>query len=139
MIYYFGNELPSEQAPLEDRGRLRGFATAPEGSTFEYMEAYMNEMVDMLKEEIPEREGIISVTSPGFGASSSVNNGFMFVILKDKEERERSQQEIVDGVMPKVAAMTGARTFVSQPQTIGNRRGHGSLFSLLFKLEPLIS
>lgn len=122
MIYYIGKELPSEQAPLEDRSSLRGFATAPEGSTFEYMEAYMNDLVAMLKEEIPEREGIISVTSPGFGASSSVNNGFMFVILKDKDERERSQQEIVDAVTPKVAAMTGARTFISQPQTIGNRR-----------------
>lgn len=122
MIYYIGKELPSEQAPMEDRSSLRGFATAPEGSTFEYMEAYMNDMVAMLKEEIPEREGIISVTSPGFGASSSVNNGFMFVILKDKSERERSQQEVVNAVTPKVNALTGARTFISQPLTIGNRR-----------------
>ena len=122
LIYLIGSQLPSELSPLEDRGSLRGFATAPEGSTFEYMEAYMDEMIDMLKEEVPERKGIISVTSPGFGASSSVNNGFMFVILKDKEDRERSQQEVVDAVMPKVAALTGARTFISQPQSIGNRR-----------------
>ncbi len=122
IIYLVGSQLPSELAPLEDRGRLRGQATAPEGSTFEYMDAYMDELIALMKEEIPEREGIISVTSPGFGASSSVNNGFTFVILKDSEERERSQHEIYEGLMPKVRELTGARTFFSEPLSIGGRR-----------------
>ena len=122
MIWSIGSSLPSELSPMEDRSRLRGFATAPEGSTFEYMDAYMNELIDLAKEEVPEREGLISVTSPGFGASTSVNSGFLIVILKDPEERERSQQEILSSLSPKVSELTGARTFLSQEQSIGNRR-----------------
>ncbi len=123
MIYYFGTNLSSELAPLEDRSTLRVSATAPEGSTFEYMDAYMDELINMVKAEVPERTAVGSVTSPGFGASSSVNNGFMWVSLKDPEYRERSQQEIYEALAPKVTKLTGARTFVSQPQSIGNRRG----------------
>jgi len=122
MIYLLGRQLPSELAPLEDRASLRGFATAPEGSTFEYMDEYMDEVIELVLEEVPEREGLTSVTSPGFGASTSVNSGFFFLILKPADERERSQQEIYESLMPKVSALTGARTFVSQPQSIGGRR-----------------
>jgi multidrug efflux pump len=77
----------------------------------------------MIQEEVPEHEAIISVTSPGFGASSSVNSGFVRLILKDPEQRTRTQQEIADYLSQRVRDFPGARTFVSQPQSIGNRRG----------------
>ncbi len=123
MIYYLGRQMPSELAPMEDRGRIRGFATAPEGSTFEYMDQYMDTLIQVVKNEVPEREGVISVTSPGFGASTSVNSGFFFIILKDKSERERSQHKILEDLSPRINALTGARTFLSEPQSIGNTRG----------------
>jgi len=123
LIYDLGTNLPSELAPLEDRSRIRAFSRAPEGSTFEYMDEYMNELVELLMKEIPESQGVISVTSPGFGASTSVNSGFAFSILSDPSERERSQQQILNETFPKVAQLTGASTFLSQQQSIGNRRG----------------
>lgn len=123
LIYYIGSGLPTELAPLEDRSRLRAFATAPEGSTFEYMENFVNDLVDVTQKEIPETAGIVSITSPGFGASSSVNSGFVIILLKDPSERERSQQEILDDFSPVVSQMSGARVFASQEQSIGNRRG----------------
>ena len=78
LIYSMGLLLPSELAPLEDRNAIRMFATAPEGATFEYMDAYVDQLVRMVQDEVPGTEAIISVTSPGFGASSSVNSGFVF-------------------------------------------------------------
>jgi multidrug efflux pump len=123
LIYGLMNSLPSELAPLEDRSRIRAFSRAPEGSTFEYMDEYMNELVQLLMKEIPESEGVISVTSPGFGASTSVNSGFAFSILSDPAERERSQQQILNETFPKVSQLTGASTFLSQQQSIGNQRG----------------
>ncbi len=123
MIFFLGGSLPSELAPLEDRSRIRFIAAAPEGSTYEYMDTYMGQLLDLVTKEIPESEGIVSVTSPGFGASSSVNSGFMFSILTPPETRERSQQEILDEITPKVMALTGARTFGTQEPTIGDRRG----------------
>ncbi len=124
MIYQFGKKLPSELTPLEDRSRLRGNATAPEGSTFEYMQAYMDDLLAVTQKKVPEAEGIITITSPGFGASSTVNTGMLIIILKNPEERERSQQDILDNIMPELGKMTGARTFVShQPSIGGGRRG----------------
>ncbi|MCB0307386.1 MAG: efflux RND transporter permease subunit, partial [Calditrichaeota bacterium] len=73
--------------------------------------------------EMPETDAIISVTSPGYGAASSVNSGFMRIILSDPDTRERSQQEIADDFSEVVRNLGGARVFVSQEQSIGRSRG----------------
>lgn len=123
LIYLLMSTLPQETAPLEDRSRVRMFAQAPEGASYEYMDNYMDRLVSLVQDSIPETESVISVTSPGFGASSSVNSGFAFSILKDPELRERSQNEVADDLTEKVKLLSGAQTFVSQEQTIGSSRG----------------
>lgn len=123
MIYLLMSTLPQETAPLEDRSRVRMFAQAPEGASYEYMDNYMDRLVKLVQDSIPETKSVISVTSPGFGASSSVNSGFAFSILKDAELRDRSQNEVADDLTEKVKLLSGAQTFVSQEQTIGNSRG----------------
>jgi multidrug efflux pump len=115
--------LPSELAPYEDRNGFRIFASGPEGATFEYMDRYVDQVIQLIKEEVPQTEAIISVTSPGFGATSSVNSAFWRVILVDADERAKSQQEIVNDFTPKIMQLTDARPYVSQEQSIGNRRG----------------
>lgn len=121
MIVGFGFLIPSELAPLEDRSGLRLFLTAPEGATFEYMEHYVNTLVQRTQQEVPESEAIVSVTSPGFAAASSVNSAFMFLILDSPQNRQRSQQAIADRMGTVVREYTGARGFVIQEQTIGGR------------------
>ncbi len=125
LIYVLFVNVKTELAPLEDRSRLSITATAPEGATFEYMDNYVDQVVDMVKEKIPEREGVISVTSPGFGASSSVNTAFINLILKPTDQRKKSQQQIADEITPLISKYSGARTFVTQQQTIGGGRRGG--------------
>lgn len=123
MIYVFGTMLPSELAPVEDRSSLRVLSTAPEGTSYDFMELYMNDLVDLLEETVPEKRTLISITSPGFGASSSVNSGFVRVLLLEPDEREASQQQIglrIQNVLPK---LPDARSFVIQEQSIGAARG----------------
>jgi multidrug efflux pump len=122
-IFILINQVPEELAPLEDRGTFRIMASGPEGATFEYMDFYVDQVVATVQKEVPEHESIISITSPGFGASSSVNTAFIIVQLKDADDRERSQNEIVDALKPHIANNTRARAFVIQPATIGDRRG----------------
>jgi multidrug efflux pump len=109
--------LPSELAPIEDRGQLRIMATAPEGATFEYMDAYVDRLVGMVGDQAPE-EAMISVTSPGFSASGSVNSGFVMVMLQDAAEREEPQQSVAQRLTREVRRLSGARSFVSEPPTI---------------------
>jgi multidrug efflux pump len=123
-IYVLVQELPTELAPVEDRGEFRVNLTGPEGATFEYMDRVLDEMTAEFKEFLPEnvREGIITVTSPGFGTAST-NSGFLRVILKDASEREVTQQEIFGQVSGKLKDFTAVRAFATQPQSIGDRRG----------------
>jgi multidrug efflux pump len=118
---WLGQKLPSELAPLEDRSDLRIFATAQEGATFEFMDSYMNELLEFARTEVPEHASIITVTSPGFGASSSTNSGFSRVILKDPKERSRTQMQIADQLTTVVNRLPEARAFVFQQQTFGAR------------------
>src|SRR5690554_6607239 len=123
-IYYMFLSIPTELAPVEDRGEIRINVTGPEGATFEYMERIMDELDVELAEAIPESErvGLISMTSPGFG-SASTNSGFIRVILKDAVERERSQQEIFEQISGILKNTTSVRAYASQAQSIGDRRG----------------
>jgi len=123
LIYIFGANLSSELAPLEDRGNLRVVVSAPEGSTYDFMSRYMDKMVALIQDEIPEADGIISVTSPGFGASSSVNSGFVRLRLTPSDERKRSQQEIASLLTQDLKSLPEGRAFVAQEQTIGDSRG----------------
>ncbi len=121
MIWGLGTYLPEEVAPLEDRSSIRMFAQAPEGASFEYMDRYMDRLINTIQDTVPEAEAVISVTSPGFGASSSVNSGFAFTILTDPQERERSQHQIANLLSGIVRNLSGAQTFVSEPESIGSR------------------
>jgi multidrug efflux pump len=123
MIFGIGALLPSELAPLEDRSRLQISVTAPEGVSFEFMDAYMNRVLFAVETMVPEQAGVLSVTSPGFGGGG-VNSGFLRVALKDPDERPRSQQEVADDLSRILQEFTEARAFVTQEQTIGiGRRG----------------
>ncbi len=133
MGVYFYAITPTELAPREDRNSFRVIAEGPEGVTFEYMDEYVLEIVADILEEVPEKQFIGSVTSPGFGASGSVNSAFFFIILKNKSKRERSQDAIVRSLTPIVQSNTKARSFVVQPETIG--RGGLSGLPVQFVLQ----
>ncbi|MCB0637471.1 MAG: efflux RND transporter permease subunit [Lewinella sp.] len=124
LIYFLGRELPSELAPMEDKARLRIFATAPEGTSYEMMDAYIKELVD-LTDTLPEKRALLSVTSPGFGSSSSVNSGFVRLGLVPPDQREKSQSQLADELTARLRQYNFARAIVSQEQTIqaGGRRG----------------
>jgi multidrug efflux pump len=120
LIGAFQMTLPKELAPLEDRSLLRIFATAREGATYEYMDKYVDRMYDAVNETIPKehQDNVISVTSPGFGASSSVNSAFMFARMVPPSERDVSQMAYADSLQAAFGEVQGARTYVSQEPTI---------------------
>lgn len=123
MIFTFGRMLQTELAPMEDRGAMRITMTAPEGSSFQFMENHINKFVDSIMAKIPERDALISITSPGFGAASSVNSGFIRLRLVNAKERERTQGEVATEITKIANKLSDARTFVIQDQSIGTARG----------------
>ena len=123
VIYAIFSLLPSEIAPLEDRSQLSLNVTAPEGTSFEYMNSIIDQLVTVVQDSVPEREALISLTSPGF--SGATNSGFVNLILKKPYLRERTQQQIADDLTRAVSEMTAARIYITQQQTIGGGRRGG--------------
>ena len=118
LIAWMWTLLPSEMAPLEDRGYVNISARAPEGATYDYMTAYMDQIAPVVKDQVPESDNIMMMVGMG-----SVNSANMRVRLVDQKDRKRSQQEIAAALSPVLRQYTGAQTIVSQQQTFGARRG----------------
>ena len=124
LIFLVGYSLKRELSPLEDRSAIRLSSTAPEGTSFDAMDRFVTRLVDSVQNSVPEAKAVVSVTSPGFGASSSVNTSFVRLMLVDTDQRERTQAEIAGQMSRMAARMTTARTNVIQEQTIGGGRGN---------------
>ena len=116
--YLLFQGLERELAPQEDRSEMRLFASAPQGRGYAYMQAYVDELERLVQREVPEVKALISVTSPGFGASSSVSSAFFRITLVPPDERERTQDEIANAIQAAARQLPGARVYVSQPASI---------------------
>ena len=115
--------IPSELAPMQDKSRISVNVTGPEGASFEKMDEYMKALTNIV-DTIPEKYSFMSMTSPGFGGSST-NSGFARITLTQPGERQRSQSEIADMLTGITRKMTFARAIVSQEQTIQVGRSSG--------------
>ena len=123
LIVFIGMNLQSELAPMEDRSQFRLQVTAPEGTSFDYMDKYIDRLTNFVLDSVPEKRIAISMTAPGF-SSGSANTGNVRVTLVDPDQRDRSQQKIVDMVSRNINKFTVGKAFPIQEQTISvNRRG----------------
>jgi multidrug efflux pump len=123
-IYFFAKTTPSELAPMEDKSRFMLTATAPEGTSFEKMNNYLTNLIQ-ITDTLPEKSAIIAVTSPGFGGSITTNSGFVRVALVDPGERTRTQSEIAALVTQVARKYNFAKTYVIEEPTIGGGRQSG--------------
>lgn len=123
-IFLIGGQLQSELAPMEDRSQFRLQLTAPEGTSFDAMDKFVDRVTGFMLDSVPEKEVVLSVTSPGFTGSGNANTGFVRVTLIDPSLRSRSQGDIVNMVNRNLPRFNEGRTFAIQEQTISvNRRG----------------
>jgi hydrophobe/amphiphile efflux-1 (HAE1) family protein len=136
LIFLIGKGLQSELAPLEDRSRFRMQVSAPEGTSFDAMDNYMTSLVGMVIDSVPERQIVLSVTAPGFTGSGAVNTGFIMTRLVSPEDRERTQDEIVQAVNRNTGKYNLGKAFALQEQTIAVQRG-GSAFPVAYVLQNI--
>ncbi|MFK3666892.1 efflux RND transporter permease subunit [Ochrobactrum teleogrylli] len=112
--------LPSELAPIEDRGVVRIAGTAPEGSTLQFTQRYGKE-AEAIIAKIPEISTYFSVY--GFPQVTGMS---VFGLLEDWGDRERSQQEIVREANAQASAIPGLRAFAFNMPSLTTSRGSGA-------------
>jgi multidrug efflux pump len=139
LIAWLITRLPRELAPLEDRENIRIVVTAPEGSTYEFTESWMDKVAVHVDENIPEVFQSFSIIGGG-GGRSAANSGTQAIYLKPPDERTRTQSEIADQLSREMAEFSGVRAITTQPPTIGDRRAGQPLAFVLQapNLEELI-
>ncbi|MDI1317186.1 efflux RND transporter permease subunit [Flavobacterium sp.] len=123
LIILFFSIIPKETAPYDDRSLVTMGITAPEGSSYDYTDRFMEDLYQLINDSIPEKKIALVITAPGF-LSSSVNTGRVRLALTDVGDREQSQKEIVEKLNKWTKKYTQAKVTVSEQPTIAvNRRG----------------
>jgi multidrug efflux pump len=126
--------LDKEFLPEEDKGRLLTFMITPEGSTAEYTDRMM-QRVETIVRETPEVQSYFSAIALGREGPGSVNEGFMFIRLKD--DRARGVSDVVGGPnglgATMITTVEGALAFPIIPKAVS--RGFGQSFQLVLQ-EP---
>ncbi len=124
VIWFVGRNLQEELAPMEDRSGFRLQVSAPEGTSYDAMDKYIDRLVNLINDSVAEKKYIVSMTAPGFTGNGSSNTGFVRVALSEPSERNRSQKDIVAQVIKNLPSYNEGRAFPVQDQTIQvNRRG----------------
>lgn len=122
-VYLIATNIQSELAPREDRSQFRFQMSAAEGTSFDYMDNFVQRVVKFAMDSVPEYTSALSLTAPGRSGGGAVNTGFVRVRLVDPDQRERSQQEIVNMINRNLHRFPEGRLFVIQEETIQvNRR-----------------
>jgi multidrug efflux pump len=105
--------LRSELSPIEDRGVIFGFVSAPEGATVTYTSDNVKKL-EAIYRELPEM-----ARYNGFAGFPTVSDGVSIAQLKPWSERSRKQQEIVSLLMPQFGAIPGVRAFPTNVPSLG--------------------
>ncbi|RYY23064.1 MAG: efflux RND transporter permease subunit [Sphingomonadales bacterium] len=119
--------LRSELVPAEDQGIAQVQISAPEGTSFEQMNRYMDEagakVLTLIEGEDAAVRGAIARTPAGFGSSDDFNNGAFIVFLKPWEEREKTTQDIATELNKILADIPSVRGNAQVRSALGRGRG----------------
>ncbi|HZX75383.1 MAG TPA: efflux RND transporter permease subunit, partial [Cyclobacteriaceae bacterium] len=113
VAYFIAINTQSELAPMEDRSQFRISLSGAEGTSFDYMDKFMNKVTKLVMDSVPEAKTVVSFTGMG-----NVNSANIRVALVDPSERRRSQQQIVTSLQRSLQRYTEGRANISQEQTI---------------------
>ena len=119
---FAGMRIPSELAPQEDRGFVRVFITAPEGSSIQYLDRQLRQVEVIAMEEVERGNARrVNARSGGFGRNADANTGMVFMPLNLWDERKESAAEIADRLRQRTQGIAGARINVNQAGSPLNR------------------
>ena len=117
--------LPTELAPAEDTGVIDGQISAPEGTGFDRMKAYMQSIEDDLRPLL--KDGSLKVlnmrTPGGFGSSDDFNGGNIIAFLRPWEDRTITTAQVADRINKIIADQPGVRGNVSPRSGLARGRG----------------
>ncbi|MFZ1728642.1 MAG: efflux RND transporter permease subunit [Bacteroidota bacterium] len=114
--------MQTELAPLDDKSAIRLMSTAPEGTSFSMMDEYHRKIIQLV-DSLPEKENLVAVTAPGFGAAGSTNSGFIRIMMKSPGQRDKTQMDLAVELNQRFKVYSMAQTYAIQDPTIAGSGG----------------
>ena len=115
LLYVF---VPKGFFPQQDIGVISGLSDGPQDISFDKMVALQHKLLDVVAKD-PDVAGY----GTGLGGSRPVNNGFVVIGLKPRDERTSSADQVINRLRGKLAQVPGGTLFLqaSQDITVGGR------------------
>ncbi|MDR1164215.1 MAG: efflux RND transporter permease subunit [Candidatus Accumulibacter sp.] len=113
---FFFTLVPKDFIASGDTGQINAYTEGASDASFASMVEHQRAVAQI----IAENPGIRSFMS-NVGATNSrptPNSGYISMILKPREEREHSADEIIQILRPKLAAVPGIRVYMQNPPII---------------------
>lgn len=116
--------INQEFTPREDRGAFFLLVNGPEGSSYEYIKTYMDEIESRMMKYVDNGEARrLLVRAPrAWGSIENFSGGIVIVILEDWSKR-RSAFAIMDEVRESMSELPGVRAFPIMRQGLGGGTG----------------
>ncbi len=116
-----------EMMPETDESELRISLELAPGTRIEVTDEITRRFEEIIRREVPETRHIMSEVGGGGWMSSSMHTADLSVQLVDKSQRQRTSQEIVNAIRPKLNIQPGmlVRARSQSNNMMMNRRGGG--------------
>jgi multidrug efflux pump len=121
-VFFF---LQSELVPAEDAGILQANISAPEGTSFAQMDAYMGQVQARILPMVGQGavRTVITRTPGGFGPSDDFNSGGISVFLRPWEERHVTTAQVAQRVNRELAEIPAIRGNAQVRNSLSRGRG----------------
>ncbi|HEY4953121.1 MAG TPA: efflux RND transporter permease subunit, partial [Verrucomicrobiae bacterium] len=109
--------IPKGFFPDEDTGRLSVTTEGAQDISFDAMREHQLAAMKIISAD-PNIGGVISSIGGSGPGSSTLNNGRMFMSLKDTSQRKLSASQIIQELRPKFAQIPGLNVYMQNPPLI---------------------
>jgi len=125
--------LPQDFLPADDTSAIRGTTEAANGTSFDQMVRYQKQVAAIINAD-PNVIGAMSAASSG--PTQGINQGFVFIHLKNRSDRSLNADEVVRELNRKLAVIPGVNTFLQNPPVF-NVGGRFSKLPYQYTLQDL--
>lgn len=108
--------VPKDFIPSGDSGRIIAFTEGAQDASFASMVEHQRAVAAIVAQDPNIRSFMSSVGGGGIRPTS--NTGTIFMILKPRDERQLTPDEIIEELRPKLGAVPGIKVYMQNPPVI---------------------
>jgi HAE1 family hydrophobic/amphiphilic exporter-1 len=106
-------EIPKGFFPQQDTGIITGLSDGPQDISFDEMVRRQHALLDVVA-----RDPDVESYGTGLGGTRPINNGFVVIGLKPRDQRSASADQVINRLRPQLAKVPGATLFLQATQDL---------------------